>query len=79
MVDMNLPEGRRCKGAPLRLNGKKWGNLGKGSEAQCKQMCINEPACKYLVYLPSKSTCSAFGKCKKTKYQPKGFTNWEKV
>merc|ERR1712159_809340 len=62
----------RCKGAPLKISGKKgfwgnWGNLGKGSAEDCKEACLAEPTCKFAVFQAENGHCSAFASCDKEK------------
>merc|ERR1711904_100330 len=62
--------GARCKGAPLKIKGKKgqwgknWGNLGVGvSEEECKNACLAEPSCNFAVFQSDNGHCSAFDSC----------------
>merc|ERR1711904_273647 len=73
MVDKVMAKpNARCKGAPLKIPGKKgvwgnWGNLGKGSAEDCKEACLAEPTCKFAVFQSQNGHCSAFASCSKPK------------
>merc|ERR1719161_2490524 len=72
MVNKVMANHARCKGAPLKIPGKKgvwgnWGNLGKGSAEDCKEACLAEPTCKFAVFQSQNGHCSAFASCNKPK------------
>merc|ERR1719161_2285808 len=72
MVNKVMANHARCKGAPLKIPGKKgvwgnWGNLGKGSAEDCKEACLAEPTCKFAVFQSHNGHCSAFASCNKPK------------
>merc|ERR1711871_628344 len=75
----------RCKGAPLKIAGKKgfwgnWGNLGKGSAEDCKEACLEEDTCNFAVFQVHNGHCSAFAHCNKPKIgKYKGGPNKGKV
>lgn len=74
-----MPEGKRCKGKPVSVGGKKWGNLGKGlSPEACRAACLQEDLCAFAVLRASKGVCSAFASCDKFQGK-KGFQVWQKV
>merc|ERR1719310_1764614 len=85
MVKMNIPANpkngkpQRCWGKPdASVNGKQgWGNLGTKipSIDDCKKLCIDAPACKFLTY--KRKICSAFTACTKYTTQP-GFEIYKK-
>jgi len=78
MVEANGPEGQRCKGKPVRVGGKRWGNLGRSlSSEACRAACLQEDLCAFAVFRTSKGVCSAFASC--ATFQGKGFMVWEKV
>merc|ERR1719487_1959142 len=74
MVDKAMAKpNARCKGAPLKIPGKKgfwgnWGALGKGSAEDCKEACLAEPTCKFAVFQSENGHCSAFASCNTPKF-----------
>jgi len=48
----------RCNGEPTN-----WGNLGKGTEDDCKAECLKEPKCKFAVINTDRGLCTGFAQC----------------
>jgi len=48
----------RCNGEPTN-----WGNLGKGTEDDCKAECLKEPKCKFAVINTDNGSCTGFAQC----------------
>merc|ERR1712032_39873 len=75
MVPADVPQGHRCKGAPL----SDWGGLGSRlSPSQCLDACLADVLCNFAVYKEDNRRCSSFGSC--SDHMPQiGFLIWEKV
>lgn len=74
-----VPVGMRCRGPPPKINGRRWGNLGRGMTPQsCKAACLSAEACSFAVLRERNGACTAFASCSELQSNA-GFAVWEKV
>jgi hypothetical protein len=59
-----VPPGHRCAGAPRRIDGATWGNLGMGTTPQaCQEACLSDARCSFAVFKTTRGACSAYSSC----------------
>jgi len=76
MTLADIPTDTRCQGSPL----SGWGGLTQGrsvSVSECKEACLAEASCLFVVWKKENGKCSSFGVCSEVKAQS-GFEVWGK-
>jgi len=66
---------KRCDDVPA----SSWGNYGKGTEEDCKSVCLDDAACSFVCYNLESSKCTQFATCDTTPQDAQhNFTCWAK-